>query len=219
VKSFRGERVASLRFGPGGPEHDRRFMLVDESELRRGNRLTAREVHELLGNAATVQDGVVVVRTANGSTLRSDDAGFEGALRTAVGRPVSLHEDASGDNHDDSDVLVINMESARALSKEYGAPRSELRFRPNIILDGTDAPAYSELDWVGRRFHVGDVELEVTGPNLRCAIPTIDPDTLDVDPAFLRYIVERHEGKFGIYCKVITAGTVRERDAWHAATG
>jgi uncharacterized protein len=219
VKSFRGERVTSLRFGFGGPEHDRRFMLVDESEQRRGHRLTAREVHELLGNAATVQDGVVVVRTAGGSTLRSDDAGFENALRTAVGRPVSLHEDTSGDNHDDSDVLVINMASMRALSKEYGAPRSELRFRPNIILDGADAPAYSELEWVGRRFLVGDVELEATSPNLRCAIPTIDPDTLEVDPAFLRYIVQRHEGKFGIYCKVIGPGTVSEGDAWRATTG
>jgi uncharacterized protein YcbX len=219
VKSFRGERVTSLRFRPGGPEHDRRFMLVDESELRHGQRLTAREVRELLGNAATVQDGVVLVRTASGSTLRSDDAGFESALRTAVGRPVSLHEDTSGDNHDDSDVLVINMASARALSAEYGAPRSERRFRPNIILDGSDAPAYSELEWIGRRFHVGDVELEVTAPDLRCAIPTIDPDTLEVDPAFLRYIVEHHEGKFGIYCKVIKSGTVREGDDWRAAAG
>lgn len=219
MKSFRGERVTSLRFAPGGPELDRRFMLIDESELRRGNRLTAREVHELLGNAATVQDGVVVVRTAAGATVRSDDAGFEAALRTAAGRPVSLHEDTSGDNHDDSDVLVINMASARALSQEYGAPRSEMRFRPNIILDGSDAPAYSELEWVGKRFHVGDVELEVSYPNLRCAIPTIDPDTLEVDPAFLRYIVEHHEGKFGIYCKVVKSGTVREGDDWRAAAG
>jgi len=194
-------------------------MLVDESELRRGRRLTAREVHELLGNAATVQDGVVVVRTANGATLRSDDPGFESALRAEVGKPVSLHEDTNGDNHDDSDVLVINLASARALSKEYGSPRSEMRFRPNIILDGSDAPAYSELEWVGRRFHVGDVELELTSPNLRCAIPTIDPQTLEVDSGFLRYIVEHHEGKFGVYGKVITPGTVREGDAWRAAAG
>lgn len=194
-------------------------MLVDESELRRGKKLTAREVHELLGNAATVQDGIVVVRMANGTTIYSDDPGFEAALRAAVGRPVSLHEDTSGDNHDDSDVLVINLSSARALSEEYGAERSWLRFRPNIILDGSDAPAYSELEWVGGRFRVGDVELDATAPNLRCAIPTIDPDTLETDPAFLRHIVERHEGKFGVYCKVVKAGTVREGDIWRGATG
>jgi uncharacterized protein YcbX len=208
-----------LRFGPGGPEHDRRFMLVDETELRRGRRLTAREVHELLGNAASVQDGVVVVRTANGATMRSDDAGFEAALRAAVGRPVSLHEDAHGDNHDDADVLVINMASARAISQEYGAPCSEMRYRANIILDGSDAPAYSEQEWVGKRFYVGDVELEAIAPDLRCAVPTIDPETLEADPLFLRHIVERHEGKFGIYCKVAKPGTVREGDAWRAATG
>jgi len=207
-----------LRFGTGGPENDRRFMLVDESELRRGKRLTAREVHELLGNAARVDDGVVVVKTAAGATLRSDDVGFESALRSAIGRPVSLHEDTSGDNHDDSDVLVVNMASVRALSEEYGSQSSERRFRPNIILDGPDARAYSELEWVGKRFRVGDVELEVAKPNLRCAIPTIDPDTLVADPKFLRFIVERHEGRFGVYCKVIKPGTVREGDAWRPAT-
>jgi len=193
-------------------------MLVDQSELRRGQRLTAREVHELLGNAAAVDDGVVVVKTAAGATLRSDDAGFENSLRDALGRPVSLREDTSGDNHDDSDVLVVNMASVRALSEEYGSPSSERRFRPNIILDGPDARAYSELDWVGKRVRVGEVELEIVKPNLRCAIPTIDPDTLVADPKFLRHIVQRHEGKFGVYCKVVRPGVVREGDEWHAGS-
>jgi len=205
-----------LRFRAGGPEHDRQFMLVDDSELRRGKRLTARELHGLLGFSATFEDGAVAVVAPDGTRVRSDAADFERRIRDMVGHPLRLHEDASGDNHDDADVLVINMESARALSTEYGTTRSFRRFRPNIVLDGPDAQPYVELDWVGKKFAVGDLELEAYAPNIRCAIPTIDPDTLEVDPKFLRFIVEKHDSIFGIYFRVIKGGTVHEGDAWHA---
>ncbi|MBV8081684.1 MAG: MOSC domain-containing protein, partial [Candidatus Eremiobacteraeota bacterium] len=182
MKSFRGERVSSLRFGEGGPQDDRRFMLVDESELRRGKRLTAREVPALLGFAASMDDGAVAVVAPDGTRVRSDGADFETRVCELVGRPASLHEDTRGANHDDSDVLVINMASARALAADYGEPRTYRRFRPNIVLDSKEAAPYEELQWIGKRFRVGEVELEAAAPNLRCSIPTIDPDTLDVDP-------------------------------------
>jgi uncharacterized protein YcbX len=192
-------------------------MLVDEAELRRGKRLTAREVPGLLGFSAAMEDGAVAVVAPDGTRVRSDAADFEARLREVVGRPMSLHEDLSGANHDDSDVLVINMASARALVQEYGEPRSYRRFRPNIILEGPDLTPYAELGWIGQRFAAGDVTLEVAAPNLRCSIPTVDPDTLEVDPAFLRFIVEQHDGIFGVYCKVVHGGTVRESDDWRSA--
>ncbi|MBV8366843.1 MAG: MOSC domain-containing protein [Candidatus Eremiobacteraeota bacterium] len=216
MKSFRGERVNSLRFNGGGPEHDREFMLVDDSELRRGKRLTARELHGLLGFSATYEDGAVAVVAPDGTRVRSDDADFATRIRDMVGHPLTLHEDTSGANHDDSDVLVINMESARALAQEYGETRSYRRFRPNIVLDGAGATPYVELTWIGKRFTVGGVEIEASAPNLRCAIPTVDPDTLEVDPKFLRFIVEKHDGIFGVYCRVIKGGTIHEGDQWNA---
>ncbi len=192
-------------------------MLVDEAELRRGKRLTAREVPGLLGFSAAMEDGAVAVMAPDGRRVRSDASDFEARLREFVGRPMSLHEDLSGANHDDSDVLVITLASARALVEEYGTPRSYLRFRPNIVLDGSDLAPYAELEWIGKRFSAGGVTLEAAAPNLRCSIPTVDPDTLEIDPAFLRFIVEQHEGIFGVYCKVLQAGTVREGDDWLAA--
>jgi uncharacterized protein YcbX len=218
VKSFRGEQLDALRFNAGGPEGDRRFMLVDQSELRAGKRLTARDVPGLLGFAASIEGGAVAVLAPDGTRLLSDAQDFEKSLQALVGRPMALHEDTTGFNHDDSDVLVINRASARALSQEYGSPRSYMRFRPNIVLDGPDAKPYAELEWIGKRFSVGDVELEAAKPNLRCAIPTIDPDTLEIDPAFLRFIVEKHDGIFGVYCSVIKDGTVHKGDAWRPAT-
>lgn len=213
MKSFRGERLAAARFAPGGIEHDRRFKVVDQSELRRGLKISAREWPRMLGNAASVSDGAVHVKTATGVSLRSDDPAFEMQLQSQLGRPISLHEDRSGENHDDADVLVITLSSLRAISAEYGSPRNPLRFRPNIILDG-DAEPFAELAWPGRRFQTGSVELEAMKPDIRCAITTIDPDTLAVDPEFLRFLVEKHDQTFGVYCRVLTPGSVREGDEW-----
>jgi len=188
-------------------------MLIDQSELRRGETLSARELPRMLAFAAAVADGVVHVKTASGASLRSDDPAFETQLQSQLGHPISLHEDQSGDNHDDADVLVITLPSVRALSAEYGAPRNALRFRPNIILDGEIAP-FAELAWPGKRFRAGSVELEAAKPDTRCIMTTIDPDTLEIDPHFLRFIVEKHAQLFGVYCRVVTPGTVREGDEW-----
>ncbi len=190
-------------------------MLVDESELRHGHPITARQVHSMLSHAASVDErGTVAVKTAAGATLRSDDPSFSEALAQLVGRPASLHEDTSGANHDDSDVLVINLASVRALTEEYGSERDPMRFRPSIMLDGPDAQPYSELAWPGKRFKIGDLELEAVKMNERCVLTTIDPQTYEEDPGFLRFMVQQHEGNFGVYCRVATGGTVREGDLW-----
>jgi uncharacterized protein YcbX len=167
----------------------------------------------MLGNAAAVIDGAILVKTATGASLRSDDPAFEAQLQAQLGRPISLHEDRSGDNHDDSDVLVVTLPSVRAISAEYGSPRNPLRFRPNVILDGDVAP-FVELEWPGKRFRAGSVEVEAVKPDIRCAITTIDPDTLAIDPEFLRFLVEKHNSTFGVYCRVLTSGSVREGDEW-----
>ena len=51
----------------------------------------------MLGNAAAVIDGAILVKTATGASLRSDDPAFEAQLQAQLGRPISLHEDRSGD--------------------------------------------------------------------------------------------------------------------------
>ena len=215
MKSFRGERLGSARLEFGGIEQDRRFKVIDQSEHRRGLKLSAREWPRMLGNAASVVDGAVHVKTASGVSLRSDDPAFETQLQANLGRPISLHEDRSGENHDDSDVLVITLPSIRAISAEYGLPRNPLRFRPNIILEG-DMQPFVELGWPGKRFRAGSAELEASKPDIRCAITTIDPDTLEIDPRFLQFMVEQHDQQFGMYCRVVTPGIVREGDEWKA---
>jgi uncharacterized protein len=214
VKSMRGERLAVATFAPGGIESDRRFMLIDNSGLRPGKPLTARQVPSLLLQSAAVDDGAVVVRGERGPIARSDAPDFVKALEGIVGRPVVLREDSSGANHDDADVLVVNAASLRSLEQEYGSPLGLGRFRASIVLDGDDAVPYAELGWPGKRFRAGSVELEGIKLNPRCVITTIDPETIDVDSGILRFIMQRHEGDFGLYCRVVTPGVMREGDDW-----
>jgi uncharacterized protein YcbX len=217
VKSFRGERLQSLRFDIGGPEHDRQFMLVDGSPERLGKRLTATQIPALLSHAAAASNSFVIVTTAQGTILRSDDTDFERRLNELVGRPLTLREDRTGANHDETDVLVINAASVRALSEEYGLALGTGRFRGSIVIDGPDAAPYAEELWPGKRLRAGDVELEAIELNTLCSTTTYEPQTLAHDPAFLKFAVRRNGAKFGLFCKVVRPGVMCEGDEWHVA--
>jgi len=54
-----------------------------------------------------------------------------------------------------------------------GRPLEMLRFRPNLVIEGSEA--YAEDGW--KRLRIGDVELRVVKPCSRCIMTTIDPQT------------------------------------------
>jgi MOSC domain-containing protein YiiM len=51
-----------------------------------------------------------------------------------------------------------------------------------------------------------------------CSTTTYDPDTLAHDPAFLKFAFKKYNAKFGLFCKVIAPGLVREGDSWATAS-
>jgi uncharacterized protein YcbX len=61
------------------------------------------------------------------------------------------------------------------LAKRGMAPVGIERFRPNIVLEGIDA---FEEDYV-ERLALGDAELRVVKPCVRCSVPNVDPATGD----------------------------------------
>lgn len=109
-------------------------------------------------------------------------------------------------------VSLINLDSVAALSAQVGQEVSAQRFRGNIVFSGL--PAFSELDWVGRQIRIGEVTLKGVLRTKRCPATQVNLDTgtrdLDV-PALLR----KHYGHadMGIYCEVLTAGTIQPGDA------
>lgn len=67
-------------------------------------------------------------------------------------------------------LLLIGQASLDDLVARVGRPLSMLRFRPNLVVEGS-AP-YAEDDW--KRIRIGSLELRVVKPCSRCIIPTID---------------------------------------------
>jgi uncharacterized protein YcbX len=215
VKSLGGEPLHSARFETGGISHDRRIAVMDSDPTRVGKPLTGRRQHQLLAYSSKVRDGDVFVCTPSGKEYAVSDASWMAELEADVGQPASLKV-ADEPIHDDADVLVLNAASLRALTEEYGSFVHPLRFRPNVIVDGHDISAFDELGWLGIEFSIGDAVLYVSHPCARCVLTTVEPETLVADPSFLKLVVQSHEGRFGVYCKVVRAGDVRIGDEWRA---
>jgi uncharacterized protein YcbX len=76
-------------------------------------------------------------------------------------------------------VTLVGAASVAALAQALGAPVDERRFRMNVTLDGL-AP-WQELDWIGRRVRIGELEFDVTGPVVRCLATHANPESGERD--------------------------------------
>jgi uncharacterized protein YcbX len=140
----------------------------------------------LPGNNAELR-GVTIWR----DTLRVPDAGDEAArwVSDFIGKSTRLVQvpldrartTQAGYGNDDDQVafadgfplLLIGQSSLQDLSQKVGRPLEMLRFRPNLVIEGSEA--YAEDSW--KRIRIGDVEFRVVKPCSRCILTTIDPQT------------------------------------------
>lgn len=131
--------------------------------------------------------GVTVWR----DSLRVPDAGDAAAewLSAFIGRPCRLVQVPEararqvdtgyarpGDKVAFSDgfpLLLIGQASLDDLSARVGRPLEMLRFRPNLMIEGS-AP-YAEDGW--KRIRIGEIEFEVAKGCSRCILTTIDPQS------------------------------------------
>lgn len=204
VKSMAGERLESCEITDRGLEGDRRWALIDRTPNRAGKFLTIREHSDMLRFHARLVDGGLEV-LAPDRTVLSDGGALVDLVHRQSGRPLELREQA-GDNFDDSHVLIVNLASVEALGHEAGMVLDRRRFRANLYVEGLEAE--EEVDWVGRRIRAGEAELDVVKRDVRCVVPTHDPDTTVATPKLLRLLVERHDECMGVYCRVVTPGRV-----------
>ena len=138
----------------------------------------------LPGNDAELR-GVTIWR----DTLRVPDAGEAAAAWVSdfIGKPTRLvhvpleraRTTEAGYGKDDDKVgfadgyplLLIGQASLDDLSGRIGRPMEMLRFRPNLVIEGSEA--FAEDGW--KRVRIGDVEFRVVKPCSRCILTTIDP--------------------------------------------
>ena len=213
VKSMRGEVLSSAHFGRGGIPFDRRFALVDDGpeSNRRGKLTTATQYPALLGYAASVADGAVMVSLPDGAVMDVTGPVITARLEEETGLRLLLRDEPGGTNHDEADVLVVNEASVRQFAAEWGQNVDVRRFRANVVVGGETA--FEEESWVGRKLRVGAAVLDVVSSCVRCSITTVDPETLDSDPSFLKSMAQRHRACFGVYCALSEPGDASLGDA------
>lgn len=112
----------------------------------------------------------------------------------------------------DQPLISINSLSSLAdLSARMGQDLSIHRFRGNIWVEGW-AP-WAELDLVGREIAVGDALLRVEEPIGRCRATGANPETGAQDADTMGALETGYgHTDFGIFARVIEAGTVRKGD-------
>nr|WP_314533770.1 MOSC domain-containing protein [uncultured Pseudomonas sp.] len=131
--------------------------------------------------------GVTIFR----DSLRVPDAGDEAGAWVSefIGKPTRLVQipldrartTQAGYGKDDDQVafadgfplLLIGQASLEDLSQRVGRPLEMLRFRPNLVIQGSDA--YAEDSW--KRIRIGEIEFRVVKSCSRCILTTIDPQT------------------------------------------
>lgn len=93
-------------------------------------------------------------------------------------------------------VLLISQVSLDGLNARLDAPLPMLRFRPNLVVAGTDA--HAEDGW--RRIRVGAVEFDVVKPCTRCVLTTVDFERgeFDAHGEPLRTLLTYRRGASGV---------------------
>jgi len=231
VKSLQGERLESARLEDDGLAGDRRWGIRD---VRTGRILTTRRRPELLGAAASYDGELPVITVPGGGTAVGPGQGTDGLLSGWLGSPVSLvasagdaggraeyFADATDDTSqaiewtmpagryvDSAAVLVLSTASLRTAAELYpGGVWDPRRFRPNVLIDagGTGWP---EDEWAGRTLTVGSAVLAPLQPCVRCTMVTRAQPGLEADAGVFRTLARHHRGLFGVWCDVLTGGTV-----------
>lgn len=108
----------------------------------------------------------------------ADDGCFDRKSRSATGEIAANATDVS--LADGYPLLVLSDSALTLLAERLGQPVTAERFRPNIVISGTEA--HAEDQW--QKIRIGTAELTIVSPCVRCTIPTLDPATFVATPDF-----------------------------------
>jgi uncharacterized protein YcbX len=230
VKSLQGEPIDAATVEADGVAGDRRWGIRDQ---RTGRILTARRRPELLGASSTYGGDEPVITLPDGSTVAGPGNRTDRQLSEWLASPVSLvpssgeagraefFADATDDTSqaiewtmpdgryvDAAPMLILTTASLRTAAGHYPNGTWDVRrFRPNILID-LEGDGWVEDSWVGRRIQIGAVTLIPTEPCIRCTMVTRSQPGLDADSDVFRTLARHHGGRFGVWCDVVTPGSL-----------
>src|SRR5262249_27633492 len=160
--------------------------------------------------SADAPDLMVDVEAPTGQTLAVDDPALIRMLRDGVpGTPELTLVRSDRAMTDCRPVSLLSLQTSRDLGEEIGTSVDQRRFRANIYLDFNAASGFAENGLVGRSLRIGSkVTISILERDPRCVMITLDPDTGEPRPEFLRQVAQAHNGMAGGFCAVLVEGVV-----------
>jgi uncharacterized protein YcbX len=164
--------------------------------------------------SADAQDLVVDVELPSGEIFALDDPALIRTLRDGLsGAPDLTLVRSERAMTDCRPVSLLSVQSARRLGEELGTTVDPRRFRANIYLNFSFASGFAEHELVGHSVRIGSkVVIAILERDPRCVMITLDPDTSESKPEYLRQVAQAHEGMAGVYGAVLVEGMLRKGD-------
>jgi uncharacterized protein YcbX len=196
VKTLAGEPLETAAIDADGIAGDRLVRVIGPEGVR-----TSRRHFRLLGlHGSLGPDGQPLIDGHRWSTPRA-----AALVRAAAGDDARVEAVGAGDRFDVLPLLVATDGAVQAFGRDIR------RLRPNILVGGVERLA--EVDWPGAMLRIGAVLIRLDSLRGRCAMTTVDPDTLDRDPEVLRDIGRRFGGRLALNAEVVRGGCIRVGDS------
>jgi uncharacterized protein len=213
VKSMAAEELDGVEVSWQGLAGDRRWAFIRDGRVRSGFPwLTIRERPELAHYRPRFAEpdrpnaSPTLVRTPSGGELEVADP----ALAAELGPGVRVIKQDRG-VFDTMPLSLLTTQTLAGLGRLVGTDLAAVRFRPNLLVEASGGD-FPEDAWVGRVLRLGGLRMRVDQRDKRCVMVTIDPVTLDRDPAVLRAIARERDARLGVYGSTVEPGRVAVGD-------
>ena len=195
---MRLQTVDAIELETTGVRGDRRLYVLDEE----GGLANAKRVPQLLTVRPAVEDGRLLLRFPDDTTVEGEvalgervetifygrpvegrlvEGPWSDALSALAGKPLRVaRTEREGDGVDRGRMApasLVSTASLEALREATGAdaPVDGRRFRMTVGIDGVEP--HAEDGWIGERVRLGAAVVVVREKVGRCAVTTRDPDT------------------------------------------
>ncbi len=214
VKSMAAESLHSSVVSWHGLAGDRRWAFIRPDMERSGFPwLTIREKPDLWRyephflDPNDVERSKTMIRTPDGADLEVADP----ELARRLGEGVRVIKQ-NGGVFDTFALSLLTIQSVQGLSGLVGQSLGPLRFRPNILINGSESDSFPEDGWVGASLRIGKLRCRIDVRDKRCVMVNVDPTDGASNPGVLRAIASERNARFGVYGSTVEPGEVSVGD-------